>query len=94
MTTSFLNEIGYIGFAGVEFAEEVETGEIFFLKLNARAVLPNWLTADAGIDLTTIGYLEMSGADITQGCKEVLLMISEISQCVRKRSRRSYIKSG
>ena len=67
MTTSFLNETGYVGFAGVEFAQEVGTGEIFFLELNARTVLPNRLTADAGIDLTTIGYLEMCGADVPQG---------------------------
>ena len=60
-TTSFLQSIGYVGFTGVEFAEDARTGETFFLELNARAVLPNRLLADAGVDLTAIGYLEMCG---------------------------------
>ena len=60
-TTSFLQSIGYVGFTGVEFAEDAKTGETFFLELNARAVLPNRLLADAGVDLTAVAYLEMCG---------------------------------
>ena len=66
-TTAFLDEIGYVGFTGVEYAEDAVTGERYFLELNARAVLPNQLFADAGVDLTAIGYLEMCGADIPRG---------------------------
>lgn len=66
-TTEFLNKLGYRGFTGVEFAEDANTGEAFFLELNARAVLPNQLFADAGVDLTAIGYLEMCGFPIPSG---------------------------
>ena len=67
LTTAFLDGIGYVGFTGVEYAEDAVTGERYFLELNARAVLPNQLFADAGVDLTAIGYLEMCGADIPRG---------------------------
>ena len=67
MTTSFLDQIGYVGFTGVEFAEDASTGEVYFLELNARAVLPNQLFVDAGVDLTAVGYLEMCGADVPHG---------------------------
>jgi D-aspartate ligase len=67
LTTSFLDRIGYVGFTGVEYAEDAVTGERYFLELNARAVLPNQLFADAGVDLTAIGYLEMCGAGTPRG---------------------------
>lgn len=67
VTTAFLDSIGYVGFTGVEYAEDAVTGQRYFLELNARAVLPNQLFADAGVDLTTIGYLEMCGADTPRG---------------------------
>lgn len=60
-TVRFLDDLGYVGFAGVEYAEDISTGEHLFLELNARVVLPNQLFADAGVDLTAIGYLEMCG---------------------------------
>ncbi len=60
-TIRFLDDLGYVGFAGVEYAEDVATGQRFFLELNARVVLPNQLFADSGVDLTAIGYLEMCG---------------------------------
>jgi predicted ATP-grasp superfamily ATP-dependent carboligase len=60
-TIRFLDDLGYVGFAGVEYAEDVATGQRFFLELNARVVLPNRLFADSGVDLTAIGYLEMCG---------------------------------
>ena len=60
-TVRFLDELGYVGFAGVEYAEDRSTGEYHFLELNARVVLPNQLFADAGVDLTAIGYREMCG---------------------------------
>ena len=70
LTTSFLDDIGYVGFTGIEFAEDARTGEVLFLELNARAVLPNRLVADAGIDLTAIGYLEMCGASVPRGLSQ------------------------
>ncbi len=64
LTMRFLDDIGYIGFAGVEYAEDVATGERLFLELNSRVVLPNQLFADAGVDLTAVGYLEMCGEPV------------------------------
>ena len=60
-TIRFLDDLGYVGFTGVEYAEDAVTGQRLFLELNARVVLPNRLFADAGVDLTAIGYLEMCG---------------------------------
>jgi predicted ATP-grasp superfamily ATP-dependent carboligase len=65
-TVRFLDGLGYVGWAGVEYAEDVETGEYRFLELNARVVLPNQLFADAGVDLTAIGYLEMCGEAVPE----------------------------
>jgi predicted ATP-grasp superfamily ATP-dependent carboligase len=65
-TIRFLDGIGYVGFTGVEYAEDVVTGQRLFLELNARVVLPNQMFADAGVDLTTIGYLEMCGQPTPQ----------------------------
>ena len=67
LTVRLLDDLGYVGFAGVEYAEDVSTGEHSFLELNARVVLPNQLFADAGVDLTAIGYLEMCGRPTPQG---------------------------
>ena len=58
---SFLEDIGCVGFAQIEYAEDVRTGEMFFLELNARTVYSNQLFADAGIDLSAIGYLDLNG---------------------------------
>lgn len=66
-TASFLDEIGYVGFAAVEFAEEATTHQYSFIELNARTYYHNQLFADAGIDLSTIGYLEMCGAEPPRG---------------------------
>lgn len=67
LTTRFLDELGYVGFAGVEYAEDTVTGQRLFLELNSRVVLPNQLFADAGVDLTAIGYLEMCGQPTPRG---------------------------
>ena len=67
LATSFLEEIGYVGFAVVEFAEDATTGETFFLELNARLGYRNQLAADSGVDLSAIGYLEMCGQGTPRG---------------------------
>ena len=36
----FLDGLGYVGFTGVEYAEDTVTGQRLFLELNARVVLP------------------------------------------------------
>lgn len=69
-TTAFLDAIEYVGFTGVEFAEDARTGQTYFLELNARAVLPNQLFVDSGVDLTAVAYLEMCGAEVPSGLRQ------------------------
>ena len=59
----FLEGIGYKGFAALEFARSREDGRAYFLELNTRTYYHNQLFADAGIDLTQVGYLSASGHD-------------------------------
>ena len=60
-TIRFLDSIGFVGFTGVEYAEDARTGRYVFIELNARPVRPNQLFVDAGVDLTAIAYREMCG---------------------------------
>jgi predicted ATP-grasp superfamily ATP-dependent carboligase len=60
---TFLNNIGYKGFAALEFSRSRTDGRAYFLELNTRTYYHNQLFADAGVDLTQIGYLEMTGRD-------------------------------
>jgi len=62
-TREFLDKIGYRGFAMVEFARSRDDGRPYFLELNTRTAWTNRLFADAGVDLTQIGYLDMIGMD-------------------------------
>ncbi len=59
----FLENIGYKGFAALEFARSREDGRAYFLELNTRTYYHNQLFADAGVDLTQVGYLSASGHD-------------------------------
>ena len=59
----FLESIGYKGFAALEFARSREDGRAYFLELNTRTYYHNQLFADAGVDLTQVGYLCASGHD-------------------------------
>lgn len=70
---AFLDAIGYKGFAALEFARSREDGRPYFLELNTRTYYHNQLFADAGVDLTQIGYLETVGreyADIVDRSKQ------------------------
>lgn len=60
----FLDKIRYTGFAALEFARSRVDGRAYFLELNTRTYYHNQLFADAGIDLTQIGYLSATGYDI------------------------------
>jgi predicted ATP-grasp superfamily ATP-dependent carboligase len=62
-TRQFLDEIAYRGFAMIEFARSREDGRAYFLELNTRTSWTNQLYVDSGVDLTRIGYLDMTGID-------------------------------
>ncbi len=57
-TTRFLQEIGFRGLAALEYVEDVVTGEVFFLEINARSYYHNSLFTDCGINLAWIAYLD------------------------------------
>lgn len=60
---NFLNKIGYKGFAALEYARSRADGQFYFLELNTRTYYHNQLFADAGVDLTQIGFAEITGLD-------------------------------
>lgn len=62
-TRRFLNDIAYRGFAMIEFARSRKDGRAYFLELNTRTSWTNQLYADSGVDLTRIGYLDMTGLE-------------------------------
>jgi predicted ATP-grasp superfamily ATP-dependent carboligase len=71
LTRRFLDAIHYKGFAMVEFARNRANGHPYFLELNTRTAWTNQLFADAGIDLTQIGYLEMAGLEFSSILGEI-----------------------
>lgn len=60
--THFLEDIGYRGFASVEFAEHAESGRYLLLEVNPRLNLPVQLALDSGVDLIGTAWREMSGS--------------------------------
>ena len=62
-TRRFLDDIGYRGFAALEFARSRDDGNAYFLELNTRTYYHNQLFADAGIDLTQVAFLDSIGRD-------------------------------
>lgn len=60
-TRDFLDNIGYRGFAALEFSRSRDDGRAYFLELNTRTYYHNQLFADAGVDLTQIAYLSAIG---------------------------------
>jgi predicted ATP-grasp superfamily ATP-dependent carboligase len=62
-TRRFLDGIGYTGFAALEFARSRDDGRLYFIELNTRTYYHNRLFADAGVDLTQVGFLDAIGYD-------------------------------
>jgi predicted ATP-grasp superfamily ATP-dependent carboligase len=63
---TFLEAIGYKGFSMSEFAQSRADAHMYFLELNTRTSWPNQLFVDAGVDLTQLGYIDMSRSDLSQ----------------------------
>jgi predicted ATP-grasp superfamily ATP-dependent carboligase len=59
----FLEGIGYTGFAALEFARSRDDGRAYFIELNTRTYYHNQLFADAGVDLTRIAFLDLTGRE-------------------------------
>ncbi|MFS0673338.1 carboxylate--amine ligase [Ornithinibacillus sp. 179-J 7C1 HS] len=59
--SKFLEEIGYKGFAEIEFKKDEETGEFYLIEINARITNFNHLLYKVGLNFPYITYREMIG---------------------------------
>ena len=57
----FLEEIGYKGFAEIEFKKDAETGKYYLIEINARITNLNNLLYKVGVNFPYITYMEMTG---------------------------------
>jgi D-aspartate ligase len=57
----FLEEIGYKGFAEIEFKKDAETGEFYLIEINVRITNLNNLLYRVGVNIPWITYREMIG---------------------------------
>ncbi len=58
---NFLENIGYKGFAEIEFKKDAETGEYYLIEINARITNFNNLIYKVGLNIPYITYMEMIG---------------------------------
>jgi len=57
----FLEDIGYKGFAEIEFKKDADTGEYYLIEINARTTNLNSLLYKAGVNMPYIAYRELIG---------------------------------
>lgn len=62
--TKFLEEIGYKGFAEIEFKKDLHTGEFYLIEINVRTTNLNSLLEKVGINFPLLSYSELIGEDI------------------------------
>lgn len=67
----FLEEIGYKGFAEIEFKKDSETGKYYLIEINARITNLNNLLYKVGVNFPYITYRELTGSPLeTKAVKE------------------------
>lgn len=57
----FLEEVGYKGFAEIEFKKDSETGEFYLIEINVRITNLNNLLFKSGVNFPYITYMELTG---------------------------------
>lgn len=62
--TKFLEDIGYKGFAEIEFKKDKNTGEFYLIEINVRTTNLNCLLEKVGINFPYIAYSELIGENI------------------------------
>lgn len=62
----FLQEIGYKGFAEIEFKKDKETGNFYLIEINVRFSNLNVLLNKVGLNMPYITYKEAIGEDIVK----------------------------
>lgn len=57
----FFEDVGYKGFAEIEFKKDAETGKYYMIEVNARITNFNHLIYKLGINIPYIAYRELTG---------------------------------
>ncbi|SDK66712.1 carboxylate--amine ligase [Natronincola ferrireducens] len=57
----FLEEVGYKGFAEIEFKKDEETGEFYLIEINVRITNFNNMLYKVGLNMPYITYRELTG---------------------------------
>lgn len=57
----FLEDIGFKGFAEIEFKKDADTGKFYMIEINARTTNLNSLLYKAGINMPYLAYSELTG---------------------------------
>lgn len=60
----FLEDIGYKGFAEIEFKKDAETGKFYLIEINARITTLNNMLYKVGVNFPYITYLELTNQEI------------------------------
>ncbi|WP_425447409.1 D-alanine--D-alanine ligase [Dethiothermospora halolimnae] len=92
--TKFLEDIGYKGFAEIEFKKDADTGKFYLIEINVRITNLNSLLFKTGINIPYITYMDLIGEPleskgITHDTNLVFWYAFEDLLAVRK-----YIKTG
>ncbi|WP_026673801.1 carboxylate--amine ligase [Alkalihalobacterium bogoriense] len=61
---SFLEAIGFKGFAEIEFKKDAETGQFYLIEINARITNFNHLLYKIGMNVPYITYMELTGSPL------------------------------
>lgn len=62
---SFLEGIGFKGFAEIEFKKDAETGDFYLIEVNVRITNLNVLLDKVGVNMPYLTYQELVGETIT-----------------------------
>lgn len=61
---SFLENIGFKGFAEIEFKKDSKTGDFYLIEINARTTNLNSLLYKAGLNMPYIAYMDLIGSPL------------------------------
>ncbi|MBS4538807.1 carboxylate--amine ligase [Clostridium sp. D2Q-11] len=60
----FLEDIGFKGFAEIEFKKDSQTGKYYLIEINARTTNLNSLLSKAGLNMPYIAYRDLIGSPL------------------------------
>lgn len=58
-SVKFLKDVGFKGFAEIEYKKDEDSGEYYMIEINARTTNLNSLLYKAGIDMPYLAYIEL-----------------------------------